>query len=60
MISDHISDGFKHLIDGLSVITLLGTLVHMFPSIAAGLTIVWTLLRIWETETVKHWTGRDK
>lgn len=60
MINDHISDGLKHGLDLLSIATLLGTLVSVLPSIAAGLTIVWTLLRIYETETVKRWTGRDK
>ena len=48
----------KHAIDALSVITVLGTLADMLPSIAAVFTIVWTSLRIWETDTVRGWTGR--
>ncbi|CAB5223993.1 hypothetical protein UFOVP393_25 [uncultured Caudovirales phage] len=48
----------KHVIDALSVATVLGTLVEMLPSIAAVFTIVWTAIRIWETETVRSWTGR--
>jgi hypothetical protein len=30
----------------------------MLPSIAALFTIVWTLIRIWETETVQNLLGR--
>lgn len=48
----------KHVIDALSVVTVLGTLSEMLPSIAALFTIVWTGLRIWETDTVRGWTGR--
>ena len=48
----------KHLIDVLSIATVIGTLVEMLPSVAAIFTIVWTAIRIWETETVKRWTGR--
>ena len=50
----------KHVIDLLSVATVLGTLVEMLPSIAAVFTIVWTAIRIWETDTVRGWTGRRK
>jgi hypothetical protein len=49
----------KYIIDGLSIATVIGTLVDMLPSVAAVFTIVWTAIRIWETETVKRWTGRS-
>ncbi len=55
-----ISESTKHVVDALSVVTVLGTLVEMLPSIAAVFTIVWTSIRIWETDTVKGWTGRGK
>jgi hypothetical protein len=48
----------KHVVDALSIITVVGTLVEMLPSIAALFTIVWTLIRIWETETVQNLFGR--
>jgi hypothetical protein len=57
-IGEHINDGLKHLFDVLSIGLVLGTIVQALPAIAAGLSIVWTLIRIWETETVKRWTGR--
>lgn len=48
----------KHVVDALSVLTVVGTLVEMLPSIAAIFTIVWTGIRIWETETVQNMFGR--
>ena len=48
----------KHVVDALSIMTVVGTLVEMLPSIAAIFTIVWTLIRIWETETVQNLLGR--
>jgi chromate transport protein ChrA len=36
------------------------TLVSWLPSIAALLTIVWTLIRIYETETVQAMLGKAK
>ena len=44
----------KLILDGLSVATVIGTLVDMLPSIAAVFTIVWTGIRIWETDTMQR------
>ena len=49
----------KHVVDALSIMTVVGTLVEMLPSIAAIFTIVWTLIRIWETKTVQKLLGRN-
>ena len=43
-----------------SVVTVLGTLVDMLPSIAALFTIVWTAIRIYETDTIQSFLGRNK
>jgi hypothetical protein len=48
----------KHVVDALSIMTVVGTLVEMLPSIAAIFTIVWTIIRIWETATVQNLLGR--
>lgn len=56
--SDH--EVAKQLLDVLSVATVVGALVDILPSIAALFTIVWTGLRIWETDTVRGWTGRKE
>ena len=54
------SESTKHVVDALSIFTVLGTLIEMLPSIAAVFTIVWTAIRIWETDTVRSLTGRTQ
>jgi len=44
----------KHIVDMLSVATVLGTIMNMLPAIAAIFTIIWTAIRIYETETVQR------
>jgi len=50
--------------DAVSVFTVVGTLIDMLPSVAALITIVWTSIRIYETDTVKdiisRWKDRAK
>lgn len=50
----------KHIVDGLSIATVVGTLVEMLPSVAAIFTIVWTAIRIYETVTVQKLIGRNE
>ena len=50
----------KYVVDAISVATVVATLVDMLPSIAALFTIVWTGIRIWETDTVQSLIGRKK
>jgi hypothetical protein len=52
------SEALKHILDALSVVTVIGALVNVLPAIAALFTIVWTGIRIWETPTVQGWFGR--
>ena len=59
-VKDHLNEGTKHVLDGLSVITVLGALVQILPAIAALFTIVWTGIRIYETDTVQGWIKRAK
>jgi hypothetical protein len=59
-VKHELTDSSKHLIDALSIATVVGTLVEMLPSMAALFTIIWTAIRIWETDTVKKLTGRYK
>jgi len=44
----------KTAVDALSVMTVLGTLMDVLPAIAALFTIIWTGIRIYETETVQR------
>ena len=43
----------KQIVDTFSVATMVGTLAGLLPGIAALLTIIWTAIRIWETDTVQ-------
>ena len=43
----------KHVMDALSVFTVVGTLMEYLPHLAALFTIVWTGIRIYETPTVQ-------
>lgn len=57
-MAQHTTEGVKHVVDGLSVVTVIGTLAEVLPAIAALFTIVWTGFRIWETDTVRGWFGK--
>ena len=50
----------KHMIDGASILTVIGTLVEFLPALSAILSIVWVAIRIYETETVKKLLNRKK
>ena len=57
-VIEHVSEPAKHVVDALSILTVLGTLVEILPAIAALLSIVWSLLRIYESKTVQKWLGK--
>jgi len=59
-MKDHLSEGSKHILDGLSLITVLGALVDVLPAVAALFTIIWTGIRIYENGTVQGWIERAK
>jgi hypothetical protein len=56
----HTSEAVKHIVDGVSVLTVIGTLANILPAIAALFTIIWTVLRIYETKTVQGWFGNSE
>jgi hypothetical protein len=55
---DHIDPAVKATGDAVSIVTVVGTLANMLPAVAALLTIIWTTIRIIETETVQGWLGK--
>jgi hypothetical protein len=57
-MKDHLNEGTKHVLDGLSLLTVLGTLMSWLPAVAALLSIVWTLLRIYESKTFQKLLGK--
>jgi hypothetical protein len=56
----NMDESVKHIVDGVSVVATVGTLIEMLPAVAALFTIVWTAIRIFETETVQRMLGRKK
>jgi hypothetical protein len=52
------SEASKHIVDAISIVTVLGTLAQILPAIAASFSIVWTVIRIWETKTVQTFIKR--
>jgi hypothetical protein len=57
-IIEHVNEPAKHVVDALSIMTVLGTLMDILPAVAAILSIVWSLLRIYESKTVQGWLGK--
>ena len=53
------TESTKTLVDGLSVVTVVGTLGDMLPPMAALFTLVWKAIRIYETKTVQRLLGKE-
>jgi hypothetical protein len=60
MAQEHLTDATKHVIDTASIATAVGTVIQVLPAIAALFTIVWTLIRIYETKTIQKLLGKNK
>ena len=52
---DSVNEHTKHVIDWTSIGIAFGSLVQLLPSMAAALSVVWTVIRIYETRTVQNW-----
>jgi len=59
-MKEHLTESTKHVVDGLSLVTVVGTLMDVLPTVAALFTIIWTSIRIYETKTVQGWINRAK
>lgn len=60
MAAHHNPETIKHVTDGLSIVTVIGTLADVLPALAALFSIVWSIIRIFETETVQNWVKKVK
>jgi hypothetical protein len=58
MTNDH--EAVKYLVDAASIFTVIGTITSMFPAVAALFTIIWTSIRIYETDTVQRLLGKKE
>ena len=50
----------KHAVDAASVFTAVGSILSWLPAVAALFTIIWTGIRIYETNTVQTWLVRRR
>jgi len=57
-MNQHDQETVKHMLDGVSLLTVIGTLVEFLPAVSALLSIVWLAIRIYETDTVQRLVGR--
>jgi len=57
---DAVNEHTKSVIDWTSIGVAFGALLQILPSIAAALSIVWTIIRIYETKTVQNFIKKWK
>jgi len=53
------TESTKQVVDAVSVFTVVGTLGELLPPMAALFTLVWTVIRIYETKTVQRLLGKE-
>jgi len=58
-VKEMATESTKTLVDGLSVVTVVGTIGELLPPMAALFTVIWTAIRIYETKTVQRLLGKD-
>jgi len=58
-MKDMATEGTKQVVDAVSVLTVVGTIGELLPPLAALFTLVWTGIRIFETQTVQGLLGRN-
>jgi len=51
-------DHAKTIIDVSSITVVLATLVEWLPAAAALASLIWSIIRIYETQTVQRWVER--
>lgn len=59
-MSGAVEETTKQVLDAASVVTMLGTLGSILPPVAALFTIIWTGIRIYETDTVQSLTTKKR
>lgn len=56
---DALKDALKHLTDFVAIGVTVGTIMKILPAVAAFLSIIWTMIRIYETKTVQKWLRKS-
>jgi len=57
---DHTTQVIKSAIDVTSFGVVIGSVMELLPAVSAILAIVWTCIRIYETETIQKLIGKKK
>lgn len=57
---NHLHESTKHILDALSIATVLATLSAWLPPLAALASLIWGVIRIFETRTVQAWIKAHK
>jgi sorbitol-specific phosphotransferase system component IIC len=57
---NQVDEHLKQTLDLVSITTVFGTLMGILPSIAALLSIVWSVVRLYETDTVQKLIAKAK
>jgi len=61
MTDDHVTGPLLRQAGDLAAVGVtIASIASWLPSIATLLSIIWFALRIWESDTVREWTGRVK
>ena len=58
MMQPHEQEQLKHVGDALSIGTIVGTLAGWLPALSALAALIWSCIRIYETQTVQGWIAR--
>ena len=59
-MSLQIDEHAKVMIDIASITTVLGTLWGALPALAALFSLIWSIIRIYETKTFQGWLAKLK
>lgn len=54
------SNPFVAVADVAAALTVVGAILQYVPAVAALFAILWYSILIWESDTVRGWTGRGK
>jgi len=57
---DYIDEHAKTMLDIASITTVIGTLWGALPALAALFSLIWSIIRIYETKTFQGWLAKIK
>jgi hypothetical protein len=58
-VSNQNVEQIKYVVDATAMAVVGAAWVNWLPDLAALFTMIWVLIRIWETDTIRKWTKRS-